>query len=159
MDEMEFTEAESNMNDLVSEYQQYQEVKRKSAIPPSSILCEYILGNCIFFSAREQTNIHIITYTQIKYFLTFCTCCFNFWWRRSKITFFPFWLFRRNHNHIEYFRPPLTSTRTSRTTRSRIWSRRPPPPPTPRTSCPSPRTVCPLVPLEKILELSFGLTP
>jgi tubulin beta len=26
MDEMEFTEAESNMNDLVAEYQQYQEV-------------------------------------------------------------------------------------------------------------------------------------
>ncbi|XP_037303037.1 tubulin beta chain [Manduca sexta] len=26
MDEMEFTEAESNMNDLVSEYQQYEEV-------------------------------------------------------------------------------------------------------------------------------------
>ena len=25
MDEMEFTEAESNMNDLVSEYQQYRE--------------------------------------------------------------------------------------------------------------------------------------
>ena len=25
MDEMEFTEAESNMNDLVSEYQQYQD--------------------------------------------------------------------------------------------------------------------------------------
>ena len=25
MDEMEFTEAESNMNDLISEYQQYQE--------------------------------------------------------------------------------------------------------------------------------------
>ena len=25
MDEMEFTEAESNMNDLVSEYQQYEE--------------------------------------------------------------------------------------------------------------------------------------
>jgi tubulin beta len=25
MDEMEFTEAESNMSDLVSEYQQYQE--------------------------------------------------------------------------------------------------------------------------------------
>jgi tubulin beta len=25
MDEMEFTEAESNINDLVSEYQQYQE--------------------------------------------------------------------------------------------------------------------------------------
>ena len=27
MDEMEFTEAESNMNDLVSEYQQYQEAE------------------------------------------------------------------------------------------------------------------------------------
>ena len=25
MDEMEFTEADSNMNDLISEYQQYQE--------------------------------------------------------------------------------------------------------------------------------------
>ena len=25
MDELEFTEAESNMNDLVSEYQQYQD--------------------------------------------------------------------------------------------------------------------------------------
>ena len=25
MDEMEFTEAESNMNDLIAEYQQYQE--------------------------------------------------------------------------------------------------------------------------------------
>ena len=29
MDEMEFTEAESNMNDLVSEYQQYQVSVRK----------------------------------------------------------------------------------------------------------------------------------
>merc|ERR1712107_54899 len=29
MDEMEFTEAESNMNDLVSEYQQYQDAKPK----------------------------------------------------------------------------------------------------------------------------------
>lgn len=27
MDEMEFTEAESNMNDLISEYQQYQEAE------------------------------------------------------------------------------------------------------------------------------------
>lgn len=26
MDEMEFTEAESNMNDLISEYQQYQDI-------------------------------------------------------------------------------------------------------------------------------------
>uniref|UniRef100_A0A0K0D3S8 Tubulin beta chain n=1 Tax=Angiostrongylus cantonensis TaxID=6313 RepID=A0A0K0D3S8_ANGCA len=28
MDEMEFTEAESNMNDLVSEYQQYQKKRQ-----------------------------------------------------------------------------------------------------------------------------------
>jgi hypothetical protein len=31
MDEMEFTEAEMNMNDLVSEYQQYQVKKRKGS--------------------------------------------------------------------------------------------------------------------------------
>lgn len=31
MDEMEFTEAESNMNDLVSEYQQYQEATAEEA--------------------------------------------------------------------------------------------------------------------------------
>ena len=31
MDEMEFTEAESNMNDLVSEYQQYQEASASEA--------------------------------------------------------------------------------------------------------------------------------
>ena len=33
MDEMEFTEAESNMHDLVSEYQQYQE----SSVEDSSL--------------------------------------------------------------------------------------------------------------------------
>jgi len=31
MDEMEFTEAESNMNDLVSEYQQYQDATAEEA--------------------------------------------------------------------------------------------------------------------------------
>jgi len=31
MDEMEFTEAESNMNDLISEYQQYQEASSEEA--------------------------------------------------------------------------------------------------------------------------------
>merc|ERR1719232_1806631 len=39
MDEMEFTEAESNMNDLVSEYQQYQEASSPSSCstsPPGS---------------------------------------------------------------------------------------------------------------------------
>lgn len=30
MDEMEFTEAEANMNDLVAEYQQYQVLKNAS---------------------------------------------------------------------------------------------------------------------------------
>ena len=33
MDEMEFTEAESNMNDLVSEYQQYQARPRRISDP------------------------------------------------------------------------------------------------------------------------------
>jgi tubulin beta len=32
MDEMEFTEAESNMNDLVSEYQQYQDATAEDDI-------------------------------------------------------------------------------------------------------------------------------
>ncbi len=33
MDEMEFTEAESNMNDLVSEYQQYQVLNTNICLP------------------------------------------------------------------------------------------------------------------------------
>lgn len=32
MDEMEFTEAESNMNDLVSEYQQYQDASAEEEV-------------------------------------------------------------------------------------------------------------------------------
>jgi len=32
MDEMEFTEAESNMNDLVSEYQQYQDAAAEEEV-------------------------------------------------------------------------------------------------------------------------------
>ena len=32
MDEMEFTEAESNMNDLVSEYQQYQDATAENEV-------------------------------------------------------------------------------------------------------------------------------
>merc|ERR1712224_519031 len=32
MDEMEFTEAESNMNDLVSEYQQYQDATARKRV-------------------------------------------------------------------------------------------------------------------------------
>ena len=48
MDEMEFTEAESNMNDLVSEYQQYQDatVDDEVRMAPWSlyhVLCEYMV--------------------------------------------------------------------------------------------------------------------
>jgi len=32
MDEMEFTEAEANMNDLVAEYQQYQDASVEEAV-------------------------------------------------------------------------------------------------------------------------------
>ena len=34
MDEMEFTEAESNVNDLISEYQQYQEASVSAGMEP-----------------------------------------------------------------------------------------------------------------------------
>lgn len=45
MDEMEFTEAESNMNDLVSEYQQYQDASAEEEgefdvrLPYALLLC------------------------------------------------------------------------------------------------------------------------
>ena len=38
MDEMEFTEAESNMYDLISEYQQYQEVRTAPCIERCTFL-------------------------------------------------------------------------------------------------------------------------
>lgn len=46
MDEMEFTEAESNMNDLISEYQQYQEATADDEFEQEEILdeCE---TNCV----------------------------------------------------------------------------------------------------------------
>lgn len=40
MDEMEFTEAESNMNDLVSEYQQYQEATAEDEFDQEEVLDE-----------------------------------------------------------------------------------------------------------------------
>merc|ERR1712006_63064 len=62
MDEMEFTEAESNMNDLVSEYQQYQEAllkmkanlmmkrkKKRTTHNPLSLLTT--LYNFLFFAS------------------------------------------------------------------------------------------------------------
>lgn len=42
MDEMEFTEAESNMNDLVSEYQQYQEAAPEAEIEDAE---EEVIGD------------------------------------------------------------------------------------------------------------------
>ncbi|KAI8120498.1 Tubulin beta-3 chain [Lucilia cuprina] len=46
MDEMEFTEAESNMNDLVSEYQQYQEATADDEFDPE-VHQEEVEGDCI----------------------------------------------------------------------------------------------------------------
>ena len=45
MDEMEFTEAESNMNDLVSEYQQYQDERLHWARTPPKF--ELLLLLCL----------------------------------------------------------------------------------------------------------------
>lgn len=45
MDEMEFTEAESNMNDLVSEYQQYQEATTDEDFEQEDVLEE--IEDCV----------------------------------------------------------------------------------------------------------------
>ena len=44
MDEMEFTEAESNMNDLVSEYQQYQDTTAEEEGEFDDEECDYDMG-------------------------------------------------------------------------------------------------------------------
>lgn len=46
MDEMEFTEAESNMNDLISEYQQYQEATTDEDFEQDDAL-EEVEGDCV----------------------------------------------------------------------------------------------------------------
>ena len=58
MDEMEFTEAESNMNDLVSEYQQYQDAsaEEEGARPAA---CNAVIGLGLqdvtrYFASRGQ---------------------------------------------------------------------------------------------------------
>lgn len=51
MDEMEFTEAESNMNDLISEYQQYQ-VRSTHACPTG---CSILISLCHFLFLQEAT--------------------------------------------------------------------------------------------------------
>ena len=50
MDEMEFTEAESNMNDLVSEYQQYQDATAEDEEEMEDEEMEWI--NCSTLSPR-----------------------------------------------------------------------------------------------------------
>lgn len=52
MDEMEFTEAESNMNDLISEYQQYQ-VRSTHACPAG---CSILISLSLTFSSSLPLN-------------------------------------------------------------------------------------------------------
>ena len=50
MDEMEFTEAESNMQDLVAEYQQYQDA---TYVYNSTSIMESLL-TCVIYSVEEE---------------------------------------------------------------------------------------------------------
>ena len=49
MDEMEFTEAESNMNDLVSEYQQYQDATAEDEEEMDEEEMEWTLFNTFIY--------------------------------------------------------------------------------------------------------------
>ena len=49
MDEMEFTEAESNMNDLVSEYQQYQDATADEEGEAGEEEAEHAWAYCLLF--------------------------------------------------------------------------------------------------------------
>jgi len=62
MDEMEFTEAESNMNDLVSEYQQYQDATAEDEEEMDEEEMEWA-----FFS---DTFIISIIYITVKHYLS-----------------------------------------------------------------------------------------
>merc|ERR1712110_1026952 len=87
MDEMEFTEAESNMNDLVSEYQQYQDASAEEE-------GEYeggrrgVLDGCLFLHfgdivilIKTPIEIHLQLQKKIKllvtieYCLQYCNKC------------------------------------------------------------------------------------
>jgi hypothetical protein len=52
MDEMEFTEAESNMNDLVSEYQQYQDATAEGKFPDRFEIL--LLKFCFFLFLQKR---------------------------------------------------------------------------------------------------------
>ena len=65
MDEMEFTEAESNMNDLVSEYQQYQDATAEEV----SVLL-YLVTLCTFcIPSTLYLLFHFFFYFTIYYLL------------------------------------------------------------------------------------------
>jgi len=55
MDEMEFTEAESNMNDLVSEYQQYQDAQWGKFSKLNSIVFKLLQ---IIFTSRDLLRVY-----------------------------------------------------------------------------------------------------
>ena len=56
MDEMEFTEAESNMNDLVSEYQQYQDAEAEDYLD-DELIDEEGISRKICYREKESSNI------------------------------------------------------------------------------------------------------
>ena len=56
MDEMEFTEAESNMNDLVSEYQQYQDAEAEDYLD-DELIDEEGISRKICDLEKESSNI------------------------------------------------------------------------------------------------------
>ena len=97
MDEMEFTEAESNMNDLVSEYQQYQEATIEVCF---SFLLLTVCNT--FFVAYLFTFISAINLDFFQLFATIyvISCLFTFilfnrmtnFWKKKKER--PKWLKR-----------------------------------------------------------------
>jgi len=56
MDEMEFTEAESNMNDLVSEYQQYQDATAEEEGEFDEEEVSTTWSQCKFVTPIEKLN-------------------------------------------------------------------------------------------------------
>merc|ERR1712138_31454 len=88
MDEMEFTEAESNMNDLVSEYQQYQDataeeeeslMKRKKVLMKhkfSSLLRSVLKSGFLIFRHQQPNflvelnpSTHMLCFIAVKHLL------------------------------------------------------------------------------------------
>ena len=57
MDEMEFTEAESNMNDLVSEYQQYQDASAEDDFTEDGQVIIYLyIYQSIYLYMNQTVN-------------------------------------------------------------------------------------------------------